>query len=121
MIPTLPPGELPLADIRVLELTTTVLGPYTCQLLGDLGADVIKIEVPGGDATRDIGPMRSPKMGAVFLGSNRNKRSVVLNLKTERGASALWKLIEGADVFVHNMRAKKIGSSHKCMHGCRQW
>ena len=99
---------LPLAGIRVLEVTTTVFGPYTCQLLGDLGADVIKIEPPAGDATRDIGPMRSPKMGALFLGSNRNKRSVVLDLKTERGASALWSLIEGADVFVHNMRAKKI-------------
>ena len=105
---TLPPDGLPLAGIRVLELTTTVFGPYACQLLGDLGADVIKIEPPAGDATRDIGPTRSPRMGALFLGINRNKRSVVLDLKTERGASALWKLVDGADVFAHNMRAKKI-------------
>ncbi len=105
---TLPPERLPLAGIRVLDLTTTVFGPYASQLLGDFGADVIKIEAPGGDATRDIGPTRSPRMGAVFLGSNRNKRSVVLDLKSERSASALWTLVDGADVFVHNMRAKKI-------------
>ena len=108
MTMTLTPEDMPLAGIRVLELTTTILGPYASQLLGDLGADVIKIEEPSGDATRDIGPTRSPRMGVLFLGSNRSKRSVVLNLKTERGASTLWKLIDGADVFLHNMRAKKI-------------
>ena len=57
---------LPLDRIRVLDLTTTVFGPYTTQILGDFGADVIKIEAPGGDTTRDVGPKRSERMGALF-------------------------------------------------------
>ena len=94
----------PLSGLRVLDLTTVIYGPYTTQLLGDFGADVIKIEPPGGDMTRDIGVRRNPKMTALFMGSNRNKRSVVLDLKQEEARAALWKLIDGADVLVHNIR-----------------
>ncbi|MGI9436143.1 MAG: CaiB/BaiF CoA transferase family protein [Geminicoccaceae bacterium] len=100
---------LPLSGLRVLDLTTVIYGPYTTQLLGDFGADVIKIEPPGGDMTRDIGVARNKKMTALFLGSNRNKRSLILDLKREKARAALWRLIESADVFVHNIRPQKIG------------
>ena len=97
-----------LSGLRVLDLTTVIYGPYTTQMLGDFGADVIKIEAPGGDLTRDIGVARNPKMTALFLGSNRNKRSVVLDLKREPARAALWRLIDGADMLVHNIRPQKM-------------
>ena len=101
---------LPLEGLRVLDLTTVIMGPFTTQVLGDFGADIIKIEEPNGDMTRDIGPNRSEKMSSMFLGVNRNKRSLVLNLKKPEAKKALWKLIEGADVNVHNIRPQKIAS-----------
>jgi crotonobetainyl-CoA:carnitine CoA-transferase CaiB-like acyl-CoA transferase len=73
--------SLPLEGLRVLDLTTVIMGPFTTQVLGDFGADIIKVEEPNGDMTRDIGPSRSDKMSSMFLGVNRNKRSIVLNLK----------------------------------------
>ncbi|MGI9502170.1 MAG: CaiB/BaiF CoA transferase family protein, partial [Geminicoccaceae bacterium] len=97
-----------LSGLRVLDLTTVIYGPYTTQMLGDFGADVIKIEAPGGDMTRDIGIARNPKMTALFLGSNRNKRSIVLDLKREAARAALWRLIDGADMLVHNIRPQKM-------------
>ncbi|MGI9494088.1 MAG: CaiB/BaiF CoA transferase family protein [Geminicoccaceae bacterium] len=99
---------LPLSGLRVLDLTTVIYGPYTTQMLGDFGADVIKIETPGGDMTRDIGVSRNPKMTALFMGSNRNKRSVVLDLKRGEARAAFWRLINGADVLVHNIRPQKM-------------
>jgi crotonobetainyl-CoA:carnitine CoA-transferase CaiB-like acyl-CoA transferase len=102
--------SLPLEGLRVLDLTTVIMGPFTTQVLGDFGADIIKIEDPNGDMTRDIGPSRSNKMSSMYLGVNRNKRSIVLNLKKPEAKAALWKLIEDADVIVHNIRPQKIAA-----------
>jgi crotonobetainyl-CoA:carnitine CoA-transferase CaiB-like acyl-CoA transferase len=105
----------PLYGVRVIDCTTVVLGPWAAQQLGDLGAEVIKVEPPEGDTTRQLGPMRNPNMGAFFLAVNRNKRSIVLDLKQESARKVLLKLAENADVFMHNYRpraAKRLGLSY---------
>lgn len=109
----------PLKGVRVIDLTSVVFGPLATQILGDLGADVIKIESPEGDSTRYTGPARSKDMAALFMGANRNKRSVVLDLKQESGRKILWRLVDTADVFVHSMRPQKIeklGFSFPAVH-----
>ena len=94
---------LPLAGIRVTDLTRVMTGPYCTMMLGDLGADVVKIELPGrGDDTRAWGPPFVDGESVYFLSVNRNKRSVALDLKRAGGRQALWRLIEGADVVVEN-------------------
>ncbi len=100
--------NLPLSGLRVVDLTNIIMGPFTTQLLGDLGADIIKVENPEGDITRNIGASNSRKMSSVFLGVNRNKRSLVLNLKKKKSKEVLWKLLKSADIFIHNMRPEKI-------------
>jgi crotonobetainyl-CoA:carnitine CoA-transferase CaiB-like acyl-CoA transferase len=102
------PGALD--GVRVIDLTQFVLGPYATQTLGDLGADVIKIEEPAGDRQRASGKApNSNTMGSLFVTLNRNKRSVVLDLKTEPGQRALRRLVKTADIFIHNMRPEAIG------------
>lgn len=98
----------PLAGVRVIDLTTVVLGPYATQMLGDLGADVIKIEPPEGDTTRFTGPRRSADMASLFMGVNRNKRSIALDLKQASAREVVLRLVDGADVFVHNIRPQKL-------------
>ncbi|MGE0583223.1 MAG: CaiB/BaiF CoA transferase family protein [Steroidobacteraceae bacterium] len=94
----------PLHGIRVVELTSVVLGPWACQFLGDMGADVVKVEAPRGDSNRTLGASRHPGMAALYLTCNRNKRSLVLDLKVPGAREALLKLVATADVFVHNNR-----------------
>ena len=98
----------PLSGVRVLELTSIILGPWGAQLLGDMGADVIKVESPDGDPMRDVGPRQNPGMAAVYLNVNRNKRSLVLDLKQAPARDALLRLVEGSDVFLHALRPPAI-------------
>ncbi len=108
----------PLAGIRVIDLTINVLGPVCTQILGDMGADVIKIEAPGGDYMRHLGPSRSDGMGVFFLNINRNKRSALLDLKQAEARTTLHRLIETADVFVHSMRpkaAERLGVDYQAL------
>ena len=100
---------LPLSGIRVVDLSTVVMGPYASQWLADLGAEVIKVETPEGDSTRRTGPATEDGMSAIFLGVNRSKKSVVLNLKQPAAQAALHRLLETADVFLHSMRPQKLG------------
>ncbi len=99
----------PLEGIRIIEMTSVVLGPYACQMLGDLGADVIKVEPLEGDTNRNLGPHRNNSdMGSLYLTCNRNKRSIALNLKSDDGKTALRELIKNADVLIHNFRPQAI-------------
>jgi crotonobetainyl-CoA:carnitine CoA-transferase CaiB-like acyl-CoA transferase len=98
----------PLAGIKILDLTTVVLGPLATQILGDLGAEVIKIEAPDGDIMRYAGPSRHREMGHVFLNLNRNKRSLVLDLKNKDAAPVLLALVAQSDVLMHNMRPQAM-------------
>ncbi len=99
---------LPLDGIRILDLSTVILGPYAAQILAEYGADVIKIEPPEGDSTRRTGPTTEPGMGAFFLGVNRGKRSVVLDLKQADARETLLKLVDTADVLMHSIRPQKL-------------
>ncbi len=101
----------PLEGVRVIDLTTVVSGPSATMILADQGADVIKIEAPRGDFARDVTTRRGG-FSASFLNNNRNKRSVVLDLKTKTGIEALLHLLKDADVFIHNFRpgvAERLG------------
>jgi crotonobetainyl-CoA:carnitine CoA-transferase CaiB-like acyl-CoA transferase len=95
----------PLEAVRVLDLTRVLSGPYCTMLLGDLGAEVIKVERPGtGDDTRAFAPPFQGDQAAYFLSINRNKKSITLDMKSERGKEVLWRLVDVSDVLVENFR-----------------
>ncbi len=98
----------PLHGIRIIDMTSVLMGPFASQALGDMGADVVKVEPPQGDLVRQIGPARHEGMGPIFLNTNRNKRSVVLDLKHPEGVGALRRLLAGADVLMYNVRPQAM-------------
>lgn len=119
-IMTMPASEPrgPLKGIRIIDLTSVVMGPFSTQILADLGADVIKVESPAGDTTRNMGYWQHKGMGANFLHLNRNKRSVMLDLKTQEGREACLALAKTADVFLYNVRPQamaRLGLSYEAV------
>ena len=98
----------PLSGVRVIDLTQLVMGPLATQTLADLGADVIKVESPEGDVVRRVGPSLTGTMGPIFLHLNRNKRSVVLDLKDPAARERLLQLVATADVLVHSYRPQAM-------------
>ncbi len=98
----------PLHGTRIIDMTSVLMGPFASQTLADMGADVIKIEAPVGDVVRQIGPARHAGMGPIFLNTNRNKRSVVLDLKHPEGVAALKRLLVDADVLMYNVRPQAM-------------
>jgi crotonobetainyl-CoA:carnitine CoA-transferase CaiB-like acyl-CoA transferase len=110
----------PLEGIRVVDITQSAAGPYCTMILGDLGAEVIKVERPeGGDDARTWAPPYWGEYGCTFLALNRNKRSLAVDLKTDAGKAILWELVESADVLVHNLRSgalDKLGFGYDAVH-----
>jgi formyl-CoA transferase len=94
----------PLHGIKIIDMTSVLMGPFATLSLGDMGADVIKIEAPQGDLVREIGPGRHADMGPIFLNANRSKRSIALDLKKPAGLNVLHRLLADADVLVYNVR-----------------
>jgi crotonobetainyl-CoA:carnitine CoA-transferase CaiB-like acyl-CoA transferase len=108
-------NEGPLSGVTVLDLTSVLMGPYCTQTLGDMGADIIKVESPTGDTSRQGGIGKTAGLPGSFANLNRNKRSVVIDLKQESGRETLLRMIRTADVFVHSMRPhtlEKLGLSY---------
>ena len=108
----------PLSGVKVLDLTTVVMGPFATQLLSELGADVIKVEPHDGDNMRHPAPMKNPGMGYIFLNLNRGKRGIVLDLKKPEGHEALMRLIPQADVLIYNVRPQamaRLGLSYEAL------
>jgi len=109
----------PLAGLTLIDVTTFLAGPLATQMLGDLGAEVIKIETPPfGDTMRAIGPARNRGMPSQYLTYNRNKKSVAIDLKRPQGLEALKRLVARADIFIHNMRppaARRLGIAYSEM------
>ena len=99
----------PLEGVKILDLTSVVMGPFATQILAELGADVIKIETHDGDNMRDVGPMRSPRMGHLYMNLNRGKRSVVLDLKQPEGRDVVLRLLPKTDVLIYNVRPPAMG------------
>jgi crotonobetainyl-CoA:carnitine CoA-transferase CaiB-like acyl-CoA transferase len=98
----------PLTGVRIIDLTSVVMGPYATQILGDMGADVIKVESPEGDICRHAGPFRNRGMSGSFLNLNRNKRSIALDLKQDDERQVLLDMLVGADVFVTTLRPQSL-------------
>ena len=94
----------PLSGVKILEISAVVLGPWACQILADMGAEVIKVEPPKGDSNRTLGASRNKGMAALYLTCNRNKRSIVLDVKQPAARAAVLKIAAGCDVVIHNNR-----------------
>ena len=106
----------PLAGIKILDLTTVVMGPFSTQILGDMGAEIIKVEAPAGDNMRWVGPMKNPGMGHIHMHLNRNKRSLVLDLKKPEGLAAVKRLVAKSDALIYNVRPQamsRLGLSYE--------
>ena len=115
-------GDGPLSGVRILDLTSVVLGPLATQILGDYGADIIKIENLEGDSARANGVSLHRDMSSIFLAINRNKRSIAVDLKSVEGRQILERLVPGADVLVHNMRVaaiERLGFGYKAVSELR--
>ena len=98
------PGHEAIAGLRVVDLSRVLGGPYCTQILADHGADVVKVEPPAGDETRDWGPPFHDDDAAYFIGTNRNKRAIGLDLASEGGRAVLMKMLETADVLIENFK-----------------
>ena len=108
----------PLAGVKILDLTSVVMGPFATQILAQLGAEIIKVETPEGDNMRHVGPMSHAGMGHIFLHANAGKRSIALNLKHPEGLEAALKMAEGCDVFISNVRPQalaRLGLDYKAI------
>jgi crotonobetainyl-CoA:carnitine CoA-transferase CaiB-like acyl-CoA transferase len=106
----------PLDGVKIVDLSNMLMAPYTAQILGDMGADIVKIESPEGDPVRGIGPCRNSGMGAIFLNVNRSKRSIMLDLKQAAGRTAALDLMKNADVLIYNRRPRvmaRLGLSYE--------
>ena len=110
----------PLSGYRILDLTSVMMGPAATQIMGDMGAEIIKVESPDGDVLRLVQPARHRGMGAAFLNSNRSKRSIVLDLKKPDGRAALLRLVEGADVLIYSMRPATLEGLGLGYEACRK-
>ncbi len=109
-------GMGPLRGVKVIDLTSVLMGPYATQIFADLGADVIKVEAPSGDTTRYLPPGPEDNLGAMFMNVNRGKRSIVLDLKQATARDVLLRLASSADVFIHSMRGQameRLGLSYQ--------
>jgi crotonobetainyl-CoA:carnitine CoA-transferase CaiB-like acyl-CoA transferase len=112
----------PLAGIRILDLSTVMMGPSATQTLAEMGADVIKVEAPGGDPLRGVGPGRNPGMGALFVNANNGKRSLAIDLKQPAARDALLRLAATADVLAYNVRPQamdRLGLSYEAVSRMR--
>ncbi len=98
----------PLDGLRILDLTSVLMGPYATSILGDMGADVIKLESPQGDMTRHVGPSRSGAMGGMFMHANRSKRSIVVDLKSTDGLQVALRLAKKSDILIYNVRPQAM-------------
>ena len=101
--------RLPLAGIRILDLSAVIMGPYCTQILGDLGAEIIKVEGPDGDIIRNVGPAKRSGMAAMFMANNRGKKSIGVDLATAEGREICFELAKSSDVIIHSMRPSSIG------------
>ena len=114
-------GKLPLQNIKVIDFSQILAGPFCTMLLADMGADVVKIEKPnGGDDTRRYGPPFIEGESAAFLTLNRNKRSIVLDLKSEQGIAIVRRMLEDADVMIHNFRPGVVDRIGACIQRCER-